>query len=291
MKKVLIPVTVLGLLLLPAIAAAQGDPFKERMPLPKMDAVQVDPEVQAWIDLLAAHMADRHDVIRQSAQRTLVTVGRAALPTLKKLSEGDDAAAADIARKLATRIKAGERRGRAMRAWGPRGGDGVGRPGPGGPPPEGRGVPGGRRMGPGKGHPGGPGLRGRRGMGRDRPGGPGLRGRGRPAARRFIALARIMKGLELSEDQKGQVKEILKAHREKTTGLLRKGGEDARPGLQDCKKELLKELKGILTDGQYKKLEESLERAGRHRGPPGGGPQGPGGPPPGHRPPGPGGGF
>jgi hypothetical protein len=70
---------------------------------------RVDREVEDWIRLLAERIADRHDEIRDSARAALVAIGPAALPTLRRLAEGDDAAGAPT-RKATAPGPAGRRK-------------------------------------------------------------------------------------------------------------------------------------------------------------------------------------
>jgi len=120
-----------------------------------------DPAVEAWVKVLTDKITDPHDTIRDSARAAVVAVGPAALPALRRLADGDDAAKATAARKLIAHIEHGP-----GMPGGPGGPGGSGFPGfPG--------VPGGRG---GPGFPGGPGLP----PGAGRPGEPGLPGAGRP---------------------------------------------------------------------------------------------------------------
>ena len=50
--------------------------------------------------------------------------------------------------------------------------------------------------------------------------------------------------------------------------------------MQEAREELLKEMKAVLTDDQFKTFQQELEKEGPGRGPGGPG-RGPGGPPPG----------
>src|SRR5262245_18480838 len=79
-------------LVLSAVTWAVGQPPREREG-PR--GPRIDPAVEVWIKTLAEKITDRHDTIRDSAREGLVAVGRAALPTLRKLAEGDDGVTAE----------------------------------------------------------------------------------------------------------------------------------------------------------------------------------------------------
>ncbi len=111
---------------------------------------KLDKDAEAWINVLAAKIADRHDSIRESSRLALIAIGKPALPALQKLANGDDGAAAEAAHHVITRIEQG-RDGQfgphgfpgaiwPHRPGGPGQRDGFGPPaggsrGPGGPPP------------------------------------------------------------------------------------------------------------------------------------------------------------
>jgi hypothetical protein len=69
------------------------------------ESARGDATVDAWVQVLAKNIADRHDIVRESARVALASVGKPALPTLKKLAAGKDDATADAARKLIARIQ------------------------------------------------------------------------------------------------------------------------------------------------------------------------------------------
>jgi hypothetical protein len=238
----------------------------ERQPRP-------DAAVDAWVKVLIEKIADPHDTIRDSARAALVHVGPQAIPSLRQLVEGDDNVKAVAARNVIAMIERAHQN--------PRPGDAAG--GPGGP-----GFPG--PGGPGGGFPGGPGFPGAPGQ----PGGPG----GRPGER-ADRLGQALGDLNLTDKQGRQVREIVESHAKK----MQEAGEKIRAGkidpmeareiLDKMRTELFKDLKGVLSEEQMKKLETSLQNRPGPGGPPGVGrppvpmpPGGPGGPP---RPPGVGG--
>jgi hypothetical protein len=119
---------------------------------PKPDAT-----VEAWVKVLIEKITDPHDMVRESARGALVHIGHPAIPALRQLAEGNDAAKALAASKVIAMIEQGPGQG--------------GRPGVGGRP----GQPG---RGPGQ--PGQPGGRGGAGGGDRGPVGPPGMGPGRP---------------------------------------------------------------------------------------------------------------
>jgi hypothetical protein len=122
---------------------------------PNMTPPRPDKELEAWIKILAEKMTDRNDDIRNSARRALVSVGPAAMFSLKEMTESKDAATAVAARNVMMEIGRSTmqknmmmQRG-GMPFGGPQGMPGMGgwgkmnpqdmnrKAGPGGPPREG----------------------------------------------------------------------------------------------------------------------------------------------------------
>lgn len=229
-------------------------------------AARADKDVEAWVKVLAEKITDRHDSVRDSARGALVAIGEPALPTLRKLADGEDGAAAEAARHVIGQIEQG------------RGGPGGFSPGPGFGGPGGTGIPGGPAGGPprfpgpggssppgfgppgGNGPPGGfappgstsgapPGF-GPPGVGNPfgPPGGvPG--GAMRPGGRGAVEHA--LDDLNLSDKQKGKAEEVFKAHQEKVRQAVEKMHED-----------LLKAMKEVLDDEQYQKFEKAVQPSG-----------------------------
>ena len=251
-----------------AAAATAADP-NDKDAKDKETPAKADKDVEAWVNVLAAKIADRHDSIRESARHALVAVGKPALPALRKLAEGADGAAAEAATRLIAHIENGRdgRPGFPGEMGTPRRGAHMGPPppAPGGPP----GFPGGFAPPPGAGpQPGGspgsspgfgppPGASGPQprpggvpgfppgppnGFG-PRPGGPG------GAAGAGAMIERAMKDLNLTDAQKTKLQDVLKAQ-----------GEKARETMQKMHEEFLKSLKGVLDEEQFKKLEQSLPK-------------------------------
>ncbi len=279
----------------PPMGRPGGAPMGEHRADPKPDA-----QVDAWVKTLTDKMNDPHDSIRDSSRAGIISVGRAALPSLKKLAEGDDGAKATAARRL---IDAIEHR--------PMPGMGGGMPGMGGGMP---GMSGGMPPFGGRGgFGGGSGGAGPRGEGRrpdaapDRPtpgagaapdrrpdanapkregtpdrrpdaapenrpgaGGPGAPGRVSP-------IAESLKGLKLNDKQQKQVDELrenFEKTMQETMVQVREGKieqADVREKMQKLRGTMLKEMKDVLTAEQFEKFDEAMKK-NRPAGGPGGAP-------------------
>jgi hypothetical protein len=207
-----------AVLLLASFGTAQQPKDGPKPPPPGKDQPsKPDPAVEAWVKTLAEKMTDRHDIIRESARQALIAVGRPAVPTLRKLAEGDDGATAEAARKVIARIEHGPDPRAFAGPGGPGGGPGgfPGGPGGGFPGRPGAGPPPGGPPGQPPGGPGGPGGRPAqppRGPDGPRPGGPDGPRPGGPDAPRPGAPDRpgprpggpeqALKDLDLSSDQR-----------------------------------------------------------------------------------------
>jgi hypothetical protein len=263
-----------------AANATAADP-KEKDAKDKEAPAKVDKDVEAWINVLTAKIADRHDSIRESARHALIALGKPALPALQKLVDGSDGAAAEAAQHVIARIE-GSHDGRPG-PFGPRGfwgemgpqrrgfpmGSPPPHPGAGGPPgggprPDGPGHPG---FGPPPGQPGGSGGFGPPGAGPGsprfggaaggfgpRPGGaagpggpPGMGGGGGGGPGAMIE--RAMKELTLTDAQKTKLQEVVKAQ-----------GEKAREAMQKMHEDFLDAIKGAIGEEEYKKLEKILPK-------------------------------
>lgn len=187
--------------------------------------------VTEWVELLAKQLGNENATIKNSASRAIAAVGKEAIPTLQKVAKSDDAAIAKAAKDIITRIERGGQRGRR------RGGEG---------------GFGGRRRG-GEGREGG---RRRRG------------GRGR------FGMGRVdVEALGLNDDQKKKFETLQSKQREEMQDLMeqvRSGEiprEEIREVLSELRESMKKKMKGILTEEQFKKYEESTQRRrGRGRG-------------------------
>lgn len=220
-----------------------GKGFMNPMTPPKPDK-----ELEAWIKVLAEKMTDRNDDIRNSARRALVSVGPAAMFSLKEMTESKDAATAVAARNVMMEIGRSTmqqnmmmQRG-GMPFGGPQGMPGMGgwgkmnpqdmnrKAGPGGPPREGD-----RKGGPESGRPeserkgrpegdrkGGPEGRpeGDRKANPSREGDRGARPEAGPEAKE-----RILNELNLSKDVRAKVEGIINTHQEKIKDVIAKGRE------------------------------------------------------------------
>ena len=207
-----------------------------------------DKELEAWIKVLAEKMTDRNDDIRNSARRALVSMGPAAMFSLKEMTESKDAATAVAARNVMMEIGRSTmqqnmmmQRG-GMPFGGPQGMPGMGgwgkmkpqdmdrKAGPGGPPREGD-----RKGGPESGRPeserkgrpegdrkGGPEGRpeGERKANPPREGDRGARPEAGPEAKE-----RILNELNLSKDVRAKVEGIINTQQEKIKDVIAKGRE------------------------------------------------------------------
>jgi Spy/CpxP family protein refolding chaperone len=116
-------------------------------------------------------------------------------------------------------------------------------------------------------------------------GGPGFGFGGRPG-RGFPGfgpdqVANALKDLKLSEEPKKKAEAIRTAHEKKVRAVFQKARDgdldfrEVREETDKLKKDLLKEMKAVLTGEQFKQFEKALDRAPpRGRGGPGGGPRG-----------------
>ena len=237
-----------------------GNGFMNPMMPPKPDK-----ELEVWIKILAEKMTDRNDDIRNSARRALVSVGPAAMYSLKEMTESKDAATMVAARNVMMEIGRSTmqqnmmmQRG-GMPFGGPQGMPGMGgwgkmnpqdmnrKAGPGAPPREGdrKGGPEGRPEGERKGNPpreGGPEAgrpEGERKGNPPREGGPEA---GRPEGERKgnppregdrgqrqeagpEAKDRILNELNLSKDVRAKVEGIINTQQEKIKDVIAKGRE------------------------------------------------------------------
>ena len=220
-----------------------GKGFMNPMTPPKPDK-----ELEAWIKVLAEKMTDRNDDIRNSARRALVSVGPAAMFSLKEMTESKDAATAVAAKNVMMEIGRSTmqqnmmmQRG-GMPFGGPQGMPGMGgwgkmnpqdmnrKAGPGGPPREGErkgGPEAGRPEGERKGRPEGDrkgGTEGRpegeRKANPPREGDRGARPEVGPEAKE-----RIFNELNLSKDVRAKVEGIINMHQEKIKDVIAKGRE------------------------------------------------------------------
>jgi hypothetical protein len=208
-----------------------GKGFMNPMMPPKPDK-----ELEAWIKILAEKMTDRNDDIRNSARRALVSMGPAAIYSLKEMTESKDAATAVAARNVMMEIGRSTmqqnmmmQRG-GMPFGGPQGKPGMGgwgkmnpqdmnrKAGPGGPPREGD-----RKGGPEAGRPeterkGRP--EGERKANPPREGDRGSRPEAGPEARE-----RMLNDLNLSKDVRAKVEGIMNTQQEKIKDAIAKGRE------------------------------------------------------------------
>ena len=96
-------------------------------------------------------------------------------------------------------------------------------------------------------------------------------------------LEHLSKALNLTDDQKGQIKPILE-DRQKQMESIRSDSslspEDRRSKMRSVMEESNTKLRAVLTDEQKPKFDEMQSRMREHRGPRGGTPNSPSAPPP-----------
>lgn len=303
MKFPLISMGTLALLLLPS--PAFGQETGRQGPAQGQDEVQVDPQVEFWVLILAERINDENEAIRRSAQKALVAVGELALPMLNNIAGGGDEAAAKQAKKLIGWIeKAAKHRDKKA------GGD--------------HGLPRWEGMGPEKiqraaEHLGltddqktrfaeilkahqdkaaelrqnvKDGLIGQKEAHAARAKlkealkqelgailtpdqlemlGKGLRQAGKRPGKAG-QLERAVKRLGLTDLQRDQLEAIMKAHHEKAKKVeqeVRDGAldrQDARPAIESLREEFMNEVKGILTPDQFDKFQKAHDDGRPGRG-------------------------
>lgn len=90
---------------------------------------------------------------------------------------------------------------------------------------------------------------------------------------RLRAVEQVVKDLDLSEKQKGKVAEIRQASMKKAHALFQKvrdgdvKPEDIRSSFKKIHEEGMKEMKGVLSEEQYKKFEEAVKKIFSRGGP------------------------
>ena len=223
---------------------------------PNMTPPRPDKELEAWIKILAEKMTDRNDDIRNSARRALVSVGPAAMFSLKEMTESKDAATAVAARNVMMEIGRSTmqknmmmQRG-GMPFGGPQGMPGMGgwgkmnpqdmnrKAGPGGPPREGdRGArpEAGKSEGERKANPpregdkrpeaGKPEAGRPEGERKAGPANPPREGDRRGPGVGPEARERMLNDLNLSKDVRAKVESIMNTQQEKIKDVIAKGRE------------------------------------------------------------------
>ena len=78
-------------------------------------------------------------------------------------------------------------------------------------------------------------------------------------------LARILKGLELTDEQEQKLKDVHAEHIKKVKALRERGRRRERDKMRDLWKALMADLKEILTDDQAKALEAKLDEMRKNR--------------------------
>lgn len=100
-------------LLVPAAIFAQVEP--PAAPAPAAEEIKVEPAVETWVKTLGAKIMDPNELVRNSAQSGLTSVGRQALPFLRTLASGADELVAAEAKKVIGRIERNAQRGEGDR--------------------------------------------------------------------------------------------------------------------------------------------------------------------------------
>ncbi len=244
----------------PPMGRPGGAPMGERNADPKPDA-----QVDAWVKTLTDKMNDPHDAIRDSSRAGIISVGRAALPTLKKLADGDDGAKSTAAKRLMEAIERG-----------PMPGMGGGMPAGGPMPPFGGrgGIIGGAR-GEGRRPDATPDRPAPAPAPERRPDTNAPKREGTPdrrpdapaaAAGRGSPIAESLKDIKLNDKQQKQVNE-LRENFEKTMQAtmtqVREGKieqADVREKMQKLRGDMLKEMKEVLTAEQFEKFEDAMKK-------------------------------
>jgi hypothetical protein len=255
----------LGVLLPLAVPGTADEPQEQDQPKKaRVTDEKVDPAVQAWVEELGRHFADKNRTIRYSARAALLEAGRASLPVLRKYAAGDDDTA-DVAREMIARIERGGRFGSLARApFVPRFGLGPRPPMP--PTPKGP-SPREKKKQPDKEAKKAPEKEAKKAPEQPRPPMPSRGPRGGAGA-----LARVVRDLKLDDKQKAKVAEILADHQKKARELFQKirsrevDRAKAREAFQELTQSLQKDLKGVLTEEQMKKVEQAIKDLPR-RGP------------------------
>jgi Spy/CpxP family protein refolding chaperone len=88
------------------LGGAVQDAEESQQPKKGRLAEKTDQGAQAWVQELAKHFSDKNPTVRHSARAGLLAAGKAALPALRKIAEGDDDAA-DIAQMMIASIERG----------------------------------------------------------------------------------------------------------------------------------------------------------------------------------------
>ena len=96
-------------------------------------------------------------------------------------------------------------------------------------------------------------------------------------------LEHLSKALNLTDDQKSQIKPILEERQQKMESIRSDSSlsqDDRRNQARSLMKESNDKLRAVLTDEQKTKFDQMQARMHEHHGPPGGAPNAPSSPPP-----------
>jgi hypothetical protein len=204
---------------------------------------QIDSTVEAWVQELAKHFNDKNPIIRQSARAGLVGAGQAALPALRKIAEGNDDAA-DIARMMVSHVERrrhesfGSLLGRQLlrRTWVPPA-----------EKPKGRTAEAKKPEKPAEAKK------------------PQAESQKPPLPRARVLRGRLLRDLQLDDKQRAKVAEIVAANQKKVRELAQKvrrrdiDRDKLRGEIDKLQEGLRKDLKEVLTEEQFKKVEEATK--------------------------------
>ncbi len=107
LKWILSATLAFGLIVLPGAVLVAQEAEIEPAPAAPKKAQDDGAAVEKWVVSLCERLSDANAVIRESAGSALVTVGKPALPHLKKLADMKDTDQSVIALRLIRRIEAG----------------------------------------------------------------------------------------------------------------------------------------------------------------------------------------
>ena len=116
MKKTSLVVVLAALVCATALPAQivfgepKSAPETKEKPQEEKAAPALDSAVEAWIQVLVKRLGNQNTKINSSATRALVTLGKDAVPTLKKIADSGDSAQAKAAKEALAQIERGNRR-------------------------------------------------------------------------------------------------------------------------------------------------------------------------------------
>ena len=100
--------TLVLVLLIPVFVAGQGEPPPkggEKKSDRTATRTRPDPEMDAWVRMLASRLGHGNEAIRRSAAAALMNIGAPAVPVLTRISRGGRSNAARSANRVLTQIR------------------------------------------------------------------------------------------------------------------------------------------------------------------------------------------